>query len=139
MRNTLLFLGLLALCSCTSKPDPSELHLLNGYWEITAVVLSDGTKKEYKVNTTIDYIEVDSLKGFRKKVDPKFNGTFETSDDAEPFTFAISKDTIFMHYKNGLSTRKEILKTVSKSSFSVQNLDGITYTYNRYEPINITP
>lgn len=131
--------SLLFITSCTTSVEKEQLHLLNGYWEIKEVRFSDGTKKEYKINSTVDYIMLDSLKGFRKKVNPKFNGTYETSDDAEPLYIRIENDSIFMEYKNNLTTWKEVLLSLNQSNFSVKNDQGIIYHYKRFEPINITP
>ncbi|MDP5061399.1 MAG: hypothetical protein NWP64_05720 [Maribacter sp.] len=135
----LLILSFLILTSCNSKIDKNQLHLLNGYWEIKEVTFKDGAKKEYSINSTVDYIQLDSLTGFRKKVDPKFNGTFETSNDAEPFHIRISNDSIFMSYNNNSNTWEEVLTKLSEESFSVKNKEGLIYQYNRFEPINITP
>lgn len=138
MKQLFLFCTLLCI-SCVSKIDQEQLHLLNGYWEIKEVTFKDGTKKEYSVNTTVDYISLDSLKGFRKKMSPKFNGTFETSNDAEPILIRIANDSIFMNYTTDLNTWEEVLISLSEKSFSVKNDQGITYTYERFEPININP
>tara|TARA_R110002051_G_scaffold72609_4_gene131235 strand:- start:3353 stop:3769 length:417 start_codon:yes stop_codon:yes gene_type:complete len=138
MKQLLLFCTLLFI-SCGSKVDQEQLHLLNGYWEIKEVIFKDGTKKEYSVNTTVDYISLDSLKGFRKKMSPKFNGTFETSNDAEPILIRVSNDSVFMHYTTELNTWEEVLISLTEKSFSVKNDQDITYTYERFEPININP
>tara|TARA_R110002051_G_scaffold2568_3_gene13165 strand:+ start:565 stop:765 length:201 start_codon:yes stop_codon:yes gene_type:complete len=66
MKQLLLFCTLL-ISSCGSKVDQEQLYLLNGYWEIKEVTFKDGTKKEYSVNTTVDFISLDSLKGYKKK------------------------------------------------------------------------
>ncbi|SEM20203.1 hypothetical protein SAMN04488008_11174 [Maribacter orientalis] len=138
MKQLFLFCTLLCI-SCVSKVNQEQLHLLNGYWEIKEVTFKDGTKKEYSVNTTVDYISLDSLKGFRKKMSPKFNGTFETSNDAEPILIRIANDSVFMNYTTELNTWEEVLISLSEKSFSVKNDQGITYTYERFEPININP
>lgn len=132
-------LGLLCCFSCSTKVDKEELALLNGYWEIKEVTFSDGTRKEYTMSTTVDYISLDSLQGFRKKVDPKFNGTFETSDDAESFSIAFENDSIFMHYVTPLNSWKEALLSLSNDNFAVKSKQGIIYSYERFEPIKITP
>jgi len=132
-------LGLFLIVSCTTSIDKEQLHLLNGYWEIKEVLFLDGTKKEYNINSTVDYIMLDSLKGFRKKVNPKFNGTYETSDDAEPLFIRIENDSIFMEYKTDLTSWEEVLISLNQSNFSVKNDQGIIYHYQRFEPINITP
>lgn len=134
----LLMVFLFISCGTTTV-NKEQISLLNGYWEIKQVTFSDGTKKEYRMNSTIDYIKLDSLTGFRKKVSPKFNGTFETSDDAEILAIQIENDSIFMEYNTPLHTWKETLVFLSQTNFSVKNDQGITYSYQRFEPINITP
>ncbi|APQ18444.1 hypothetical protein [Maribacter hydrothermalis] len=132
-----LIIGLLFCISCGSKIEKDQIPLLNGYWEIKEVIFKDGTKKEYSVNTTIDFIKIDSLVGYRKKVNPKFNGTYETSNDAEPLKIRIANDSIFMSYNKDLNAWEELILSLSNKSFSVINHQGITYKYERFEPINI--
>lgn len=132
-------LCLLLIISCNSSVDSNKLHLLNGYWEIEEVRFPNGTKKEYTINSTVDFITIDSLKGFRKKVTPKFNGTYETSDDAEPLFITLENDSIFILYKNKLTSWQEVLLSLSQDNFSVKNKEGNIYHYKRFEPINITP
>ena len=115
----LTLISLFFIISCNTSVGKEQLHLLNGYWEIKEVRFSDGTKKEYTINSTVDYITLDSLNGFRKKVNPKFNGTYETSDDAEPFNIRIKNDSIFMEYKNELTSWEEVLISLNKKNFSV--------------------
>ncbi len=128
----------LLLVSCQNKVSQEELTLLNGYWEIERVILSDGQTKEYKVNTTVDYIEVQDLSGFKKKVYPKFDGTFDTSNDAENFTILKQKDGFEIYYKSELSEWSEVIKSLTKNSFSVSSAENITYVYKRFVPINVT-
>jgi len=139
MTKQLLIICSLFIISCSSKIDTKQLHLLNGYWEIKEVTFKDGAKKEYSINSTVDFISLDSMSGFRKKVNPKFNGTFETSNDAEPFRLRVSNDSIYMKYTNDSNTWEEVLISLTANSFSVKNNEGITYQYNRFEPININP
>ncbi|WP_405247061.1 hypothetical protein [Cellulophaga sp. Asnod2-G02] len=134
--STVVFL--LLITSCSQKITEEQLSALNGYWEIEKVTLSDGQKKEYKVNETIDYIELDGLKGFRKKVKPTFSGTYITSNDAELFSIYKKEDQFLFTYKTEISEWTETLKSISKDKFSVTSEDNITYFYKRYEPINIS-
>lgn len=127
----------LLLLGCHNRISSENLILLNGYWEIEKVILPNGETKEYELNTTIDYIEIKDLSGFRKKVYPKFDGTFDTSNDAELFSIVAQNDGFEIHYKTELSTWIEVLKTLSENSFSVTNAEQITYYYKRFEPVNV--
>lgn len=44
-----------------------------------------------------------------------------------------------MKYTNDSNIWEEVLTSLDEKSFSVKNSEGVTYRYNRFEPINITP
>ena len=137
MKQLLSFGIIFLLIGCSNWVSKENLKNLNGYWEIEQVVFSNGENKKFKVSTTIDYIEMDSLKGFRKKMQPKFDGSYTTSNDAELFTI-VEKDGHFeFYYKNELSEWTEKITRLSENNFSVVNQDTITYLYKRFIPINI--
>ena len=123
---------------CTSNISKEELYKLNGYWEIGQVVFPDGNTKQYKMNTSIDYIQLENLQGYRKKVQPKLNGTYETSDDAEVFLITEIGGSFYVNYKTELSEWSEKLVELDTDSFSVINQEGVRYEYKRFEPISIT-
>lgn len=136
MKQLIFYSVIFLLIGCSKRVSKEDLEYLNGYWEIEEVVFSNGENKKFKVSTTIDYIEIDSLKGFRKKMQPKFDGSYTTSNDAELFVI-VEKDGDFeFYYKNGLSEWSEKIITLSQSNFSVVNRDTITYLYKRFQPIN---
>lgn len=137
LRSTLILFSILFL-SCTSKITEEDLTHLNGYWEIKTVTFKDGGKKEYNMSTTLDYLEVKDLSGYRKKVQPKFNGTYDTSNDAENFMIMKTGNSFIFKYKTGLSEWEEELISLNKNGFSVKNNQDKTYTYQRYTPINIS-
>ncbi len=138
MNRFFFFLSFLLVAACTTV-SKERLVMLNGYWEIERVEFPNGGQKEYKMNTTVDFIQVEGLKGYRKKMKPRFDGNYETSDDAESFEIAVEEDTYTLNYKNDLSAWKETLTAISEDNFSVQNEDGILYHYKRFEPIKINP
>ena len=121
---------------CSTSVAEEDLKQLNGYWEITEVTFPDGNTKDFKVNPTVDYIELEGLAGFRKKMQPKFDGSFTTSNDAEPFTIERKENIFEFHYKNDMSEWREQIIDVSNNTFSVVNETNVTYTYKRFEPIN---
>lgn len=138
MKHIPLLLLLTSLISCNTISE-EKLKFLNGYWEIDYVEFPNGGKKEYKINETVDYIQLDGSAGYRKKVTPRFDGNFETSDDAEPFEIETKEDTFIIVYKNNLSEWQETLMALSEDNLTIQNSDGIRYHYKRFVPIRITP
>ena len=137
MNRVVLFAFCTLLISCGSVTE-EKLNLLNGYWEIQEVEFPNGGKKEYKINSNVDYIKVDNLKGYRKKVNPRFDGSFETSDDAEFFTIIAENDNYSIKYENDLSSWEETLVSLSDDSFAIKNAEGTIYKYKRFKPINIS-
>lgn len=127
-----LFLG------CTSRPSEDDLKNLNGYWEIEKVTFPEGQVKEFSTSTTIDYFELKGLEGFRKKVQPKLDGTFETSNDAEPFIIIFNESRLEIQYRNEKSEWTERIMNIDEETFSVINEDTLTYTYKRFQPIEVT-
>lgn len=138
MRYISLLFVFVMMQSCTTVSE-KKLPLLNGYWEIERVEFPNGGEKEYRMSSTVDYIKLDGLKGFRKKVVPRFDGNFETSDDAEPFQIEVVEDEYTLSYVNNLSEWQETLIALSEDRFTVANADGIVYHYKRFEPIRLTP
>ncbi|ATA68756.1 hypothetical protein CGC48_09035 [Capnocytophaga cynodegmi] len=131
MKKLLVSLIFIILVSCNQQIKESDLQHLNGYWEIEKVVMPDKTTKEYKVNTTYDYIEIKNSEGFRKKVYPQITGNFQTSDDSEIFKITKEDNVFKMNYKNGENQWTEILELVNETSFVVKNEANITYHYKK--------
>ncbi|MDX1315549.1 MAG: hypothetical protein R3356_08610, partial [Eudoraea sp.] len=125
------------LLGCSTKVDPDSLPLLNGYWEIEKVVFPDGSTKSYKVNTSIEYIEIKGREGFRKKMQPQFDGSFKTSNDAEQFIITEVQSTLILQYANAENSWEETLIALSKENFEVRSEEGVAYHYKRYEPLEL--
>lgn len=133
----LLFITLLLMVSCSNNPE-HYLEYLNGYWEIEEVTLSNGTKKQYQFNETIDYINVnDSLQGFRKKLKPGINDTYFTSDNAEKIIAKLENDNLVLYYSTPYSQWKETVLEASETHLKVRNENKDVYLYKRYTPIKL--
>ena len=137
MQKLSYFLLVFMLCGCAKSVSKENLPTLNGYWEIERVVFPDGHTKDYTVNPMVDYVQLEGDKGYRKKVKPKFDGTYDTSNDAEPFSIVKIEELFYMSYENDMSQWKEQLLDLDDDSFSVMNEDGLQYDYKRFEPISV--
>lgn len=112
---------------------------ISGYWEIDQVILPDGTQKHYTYSDTVDYIEVsDSLTGFRIKLKPNFNGTYDTSKDTETFTIKIENDSLNLYYKTPFDTWKETILLATEDQLKVINRNKTVFLYKKFTPIDIT-
>lgn len=119
--------------SC-EKPNPQEQKQnLGGYWEIVTVKMPNGKKKDFSVNTIVDYIEVKGDSGIRTKVSPKFDGSFRTNGTSEKFTLKIEEDSLRMYYKTPFDEWKETVIEAKDSTLVVKNRDNKVYTYIKFE------
>lgn len=134
-----IILCILFVTGCEQPVTEADLKHLNGYWEIEEVSGPDGSVKTYGLNTSIDYLELNGMQGFRKKVQPQADGTFLTSDDATYFQITKKGAQYFMIYGQEEAPWEEQLLSLDDSTFSVVNSENITYHYKRYEPIGSAP
>lgn len=136
-KNIFVLLVSIIVFSCSQKPETLIEHL-DGYWEIESVLLSNGTKKDYNVNQTVDYISIgDNLKGFRKKMNPRFDGKYETSKDSEILELKIENDSLNLYYSTEFSKWKETVLMANKSQLKIINQNNDVYLYKRFIPITV--
>ncbi|WP_425077055.1 lipocalin family protein [Psychroserpens sp. S379A] len=134
----LCFIVLIGICFGCSKNPNSFIPHLNGYWEIEEVTLSNGTKKSYTYNDTVDYIEIsDSLTGFRTKLKPNLSGTYETSTDKEGITIKIENDSLHLLYTTPYASWKETVLNANKDQLLIINANKDMYLYKKYEAFNL--
>lgn len=133
----IIFCFVLLLVSCGAPVNPDKLELLNGYWEIEEVRTQDGQTRTYPASSTIDYIELRGEAGFRKKVQPRLDGGFSTSDDAIRFRILQRGDAIYLVYNTEEENWEEELTALEEDTFSLRSAGGLTYQYKRFEPIEL--
>ena len=139
MKNFLitLFISVLFVSCQEKKAETFDVNLLNGYWEIEQVTLSDGTKKEYKINENIDFFEIKKDSGFRKKVAPQLDGTYLVNDSEEKIKIEKSADGTYISYKTDYATWKEKIKTLTKEQLILENAQNIQYQYKHPIPFTV--
>lgn len=136
MKKVILLIILLGTLSCTENKEEQLKHL-NGYWEIEEVISKHQTKT-YTFSETIDYIVInDSLKGFRQKLKPRFDGQFETNNVKEQIELKIENDSLNLYYKTAFSKFKETIIKVTDAVLIIKNNQNTTYKYKRYQPFNL--
>ena len=126
----LLFFGILFGCQTPEE----KIENLNGYWEIQKAELPEGITKEFPFSQLVDYIQVEGKKGFRKKVQPQFDGRFFSSEDHENFTVKVENDSINLYYSTPYDEWKETLLSSEENELRILNPRGIIYTYKRFTP-----
>ena len=111
-----------------------NLDLINGYWEIVSVSKNNEFVKEYPFSNAVDFFIIDSLNnGYRKKIKPKINGSFEITLHEIPIS--IKKNNNFYEIKY-YSTGNQYVETISKldqNRLVIKNSEGIIFSYKRFE------
>ncbi len=123
------------LISCNDRSSEEEIENMNGYWMISKMQTESGDVREFKFAPTVDYIEIENKKGFRKKVKPRFDGTFIVTKDDENITVKVENDSINLYYTTKLDEWKETLISSNENQLIFANEDGKQYIYERYEGI----
>ena len=132
----------LVLISCHSNVKKEDIKKLNGYWEIKEVGLKNGEKKEYKINETIDYFELQqaqsdsTITGFRQKVMPQFDGKFKTNGTKEDIKIIKVNNSFFVEYQTTYGKWKEEIITIEDSTLVLKNKDNLEYTYKKFKPFS---
>lgn len=136
MFKKLSFLVFFILISCKQEVKKADIDLLNGYWEIAKVKLPNGKVKEYTINESIDFFEISEGKGFRKKVQPQFDGTFQSNDSQESIQLSDSNNRFYLKYKTNFGKWTEQIVTIQDSVLVLKN-DSLTYYYKRFKPLKV--
>ena len=113
------------------------LSSLQGYWEIQKVELPDGEKREFSVNTTVDYIQWDGENGKRKKLSPGLNGNYTTSRQTEVFTSEVRAGKLYLLYQTPYNEWEEQILAADSTQLVVKNAEGKIYHYRPFETITL--
>ena len=113
-----------------------NLQYMNGYWEINSVMIEGKEIKNYPFSGTVDYFIIDEKnKGFRKKVKPKIDGSFEINMHEINFEIEMKKNEIYLVYGKGKNFVESVIK-LDSTKMILKNMDGFVYEYKRYLPNN---
>ncbi len=111
--------------------ESKNLQYLNGYWEISSVSIEGKEVKNYPFSGTIDYFSLDENKGYRKKVKPKIDGSFDVTMHEIEFKIEMKKNDIYLVYGKGKNFVESIVK-LDSTKMILKNMDGFFYDYKRF-------
>ena len=115
--------------------ESKNLQYLNGYWEISSVSIEGKEVKNYPFSGTIDYFILDEKNGYRKKVKPKIDGSFDVTMHEIEFKIEMKKNDIYLVYGKGKNFIESIVK-LDSTKMILKNMDGFFYEYKRFFPNN---
>lgn len=124
---------ILSLISCKEDVSLNDINKINGYWEIEKVILSDGEKKDYKINETIDYFLIKENKGFRQKLMPQFDGKFKTNGIKESISIINKNEKVYISYATNYAKWNEELIEIKDSVLVLKSDDNSKYYYKKFK------
>lgn len=138
MKKTILLLFVsIVTVSCGNSISEADLAKLNGYWEIETAVMPDGSEKEYKINTTIDFFELKGKTGFRKKVMPQFDGSYRMNDLSEKISIVQDSGKTYVSYVTDYAKWKEEIVELNDKKLVLKNNHNMEYHYKKPEPFTV--
>ena len=133
-----VFLVALLLVACKQKIAPADIANINGYWEIEKVVFEDGNEKQYGVNESFDYFQIDkNNSGIRKKVMPQLDGTFLVNDTFENVKVRFTDNRTFLDYNTPYAKWSEEILALTATELVVLNAEKKEYHYKKTGPIKL--
>lgn len=137
MRKLLLTILPFFVFGCSNAVKREDVAQLKGYWEISHVQAPGQEKKEYGVNPVVDYFELKSGSGVRRKVMPQFDGTFMDASIPERVKVLDSAGHIYLSFRTRYTNWSEEVLEKTEKTLVLRNKQGIEYHYKKFEPFNI--
>ena len=113
-----------------------NIKYINGYWEISKVIKSGQVIKNYDFNGTVDFFFLDDKnQGYRKKVKPIINGSFDISMHQMVLKIKEDKKNLYLVYGENEEYSETLIKLDSMILITKNN-DGRVFEYKRFYPKN---
>tara|TARA_B100001939_G_scaffold195221_1_gene167957 strand:+ start:8890 stop:9336 length:447 start_codon:yes stop_codon:yes gene_type:complete len=113
-----------------------NIKYLNGYWEISKVTKNSQVIKNYDFNGTVDFYFLDDKnQGYRKKVKPRINGSFEITMHQMMVKIKEDKKNLYLVYGKNEEYSETLVK-LDSSILITKNNDGRVFEYKRFYPKN---
>ncbi|MGB0274247.1 MAG: hypothetical protein ACPGAA_04940 [Flavobacteriaceae bacterium] len=131
---TYYLLILVLLLGCAPKVSTENIDLLNGYWVIAEAKAPNGENRPYLGTVEVDYFELDSIRGFRKKLKPLLDNQFNSTNDKVDFSISFEgKMCIITYFRQQHSWQEEVV-SLSKEELQLKDARGVVFRYKRYLP-----
>ena len=119
------------ILSCNNQVN---LDYINGYWEVVSVSKNNKFLKEYPFSNAVDFFVIDSLNnGFRKKIKPKIDGSFEITLHEIPISIKDNNNFFDIIYFSAGNQYIETINILDQNRLIIKNSEGIIFSYKRFE------
>lgn len=126
---------LILIAACNNQSPEEQIKNLEGYWEIDQVEFPGDSLITYKFNETVDYFQVDGKAGFRKKVRPQLDGSYQITNDAEQIDIKIEDNELYLYYSTPFTSWREKVLKAGEDEMELKNEQGLIYHYKRFTPL----
>lgn len=131
--NKFIALHLLLLClGCGNEIIPSDLNLLNGYWNIDYISHKNETFNPKGAAKLFDYYEVNDRKGVRKKVQPSLNNKFLVTEDLNYFKVIFDHKSCYLNFKTTWDQWKEKIVLLTEDELILEHQEK-RYHYKKFQ------
>ncbi len=121
----LLFLG------CETPIKPSQINLLNGYWQIEYIQQEKETFRPKGAVELIDFYTLKDQKGLRKKVAPQLDQSFLTTDDQNFFEIVFENEICILKFETPWDQWQEKIVLLSENKLVLESQNK-RYHYKRF-------
>ena len=119
-------------CSgCKNQITPSDLKLLNGYWNIDFIAHKDETFYPKGTVKLLDYYNIEGLNGIRKKVQPQFENKFLITEDLNNFKVIFRSENCYLSFETVWDQWQEKIVELSTNKLVLEHQDKI-FHYRRF-------
>ncbi len=127
-----LFIGLsLFFFGCKNEITPSDLNLLNGYWNIDYITHKSETFQTKGYAKLIDFYEITDRVGVRKKAQPQLNNKFFVTEDSNNFKIIFKGRTCYLSFQTTWDQWQEKIITLNKNQLILGHQEK-RYHYKRF-------
>ncbi len=129
-----LLLILVLLLGSATKFSTKNIDLLNGYWVSTEAKAPNGENRPYSGTVEVDFFELDSIRGFRKKLKPLLGNQFNSTNDKVHFSISFEGEICVITYLRQQHSWQEEVVMLSKEELQLKDARGVVFRYKRYLP-----
>ena len=130
--NKLYLLCFIIFCSgCKNQITPSDIKLLNGYWNIDCIAHKDETFYPKGTVKLLDYYNVNGLNGIRKKVQPQLENKFLITEDLNNFKVIFRSENCYLSFETVWDQWQEKIVELSINKLVLEHQDK-RFHYKRF-------
>jgi hypothetical protein len=127
-----IFSLLILSLGCKNEINPSDITLLNGYWNIQYITHKNETFQPKGMTKLLDFYEVGEQNGVRKKVQPQLGNKFLVSEDLNNFNILFKDNNCYLSFQTVWDQWQEKIVELNENKLVLEHQDK-RYHYKRFD------